>query len=92
MSYEGECVVTTLTLQNYTRDVYGIRIDRADKCVKIAVLLLEDVRNSPTQTYWCDGDLLHIHGLNRHVVYRLGDKVLEHDGITEVYLAERVDA
>jgi hypothetical protein len=64
----GECVLTTTD--------EGVRIDQADPEILIASELLDEMRaGSLHPDVSLDGELLRIEGINRTVIYRLGDKV-----------------
>lgn len=72
----GQCVITRL--YDPESGIELLRIDRADRQVAIAPDLIDDVANNPTRRAWlADGTdgtrLLHVHGVNRDVVYRIGE-------------------
>jgi hypothetical protein len=51
-----------------------LHILRADPTIRISRALLELMREYPDPRYTLDGDLLKLHGVNRTVVYRIGEK------------------
>lgn len=72
----GECHTTRL--YDPETGIELMRIDRADAHVAIAPDLITDVANNPSPRAWLEdepdgGQLLHLHGINRDVVYRLGE-------------------
>lgn len=63
----GECLLAT------TSD--GLLVERADPEILISPELLDEIRDHRRADVHLDGDVLTIHGLNRKVIYRVGDKV-----------------
>lgn len=64
----GECVLTS------TPD--GLIVDRADPEILIAAELLDEIRAGRHHAdVYLDGEVLRIEGVNRRVIYRVGDKV-----------------
>lgn len=64
---DGDCVVTRLYPS-------GLRIDHADPRILISTEVLEDIRRDPGPGITLNGDLLRIEGVNRTVIYRIGEK------------------
>jgi hypothetical protein len=72
----GTCIVTRL-------DDGSFRVDQADPRVLISAELLDAVNGAGPRTPWLDlaaratydGELLKIHGVNRTVIYRIGEYV-----------------
>lgn len=64
----GDCVVTRL-------DDGRLRIEHADPRVMISGQLLEEIDYDPAPGVSREGDLLRIEGVNRTVIYRIGEKV-----------------
>lgn len=80
----GECVLTRIGRT-------GIRVDQADPVICIHPEIVDELRAgqyAPGVTF--DGDVLRIHGMNRTVVYRLGELTRDPCGRL-VYLAEWPD-
>ena len=84
----GECILT--------RWIDGsISIDRADPRILISVEILDAVNGAGPRSAWLDlarcatydGVLLKIHGVNRTVIYRIGEYVPRVHG----YIAEWPD-
>jgi len=89
-AYDGDCVITRFDDPTDLSGGYKLRIDRADKYIRIAPELLAEVEraNHPNSTI-ADG-LFRIVGVNRTVIYRVGELV--HDQYAHPwYQAERVD-
>lgn len=93
----GQCVTTRL--YDPESGIELLRIDRADQHVTIDPQLIVDVANKPNSRAWLedtpDGErLLHLHGVNLDVVYRIG--VLSRYGHSysygEVYAAELISS
>jgi hypothetical protein len=71
-----------------TKDGETVHVDKADPQIVIASRLLDDIRNGWYQQWTSlDGDVLKIHGINRTVIYRIGEKVPDLDA----YYAEWPD-
>jgi len=72
----GECICTTL-------EDGTIRIDQADPRILISVEILDAVNGAGPRSAWLNlarcatynGVLLKIHGVNRTVIYRIGEYV-----------------
>lgn len=64
----GDCIMTRLADGT-------IHIDRADPRILIAAELLDEIGYGCNPYVILDGDVLKIHGANRTVVYRIGEKV-----------------
>lgn len=87
----GECIITSI--RDEIRDRYNLRIDRADSHVLISPEFLQEITAEPNENVWVDhtGDqqLLHIKGINREVIYQIGDyRPNSYDGVYEAKLIE----
>lgn len=85
--FDGDLVITRV--RNEHTGEYELRIDQADKLIRIAPELLEEVRSSRHPDAIITAGELRITGVNRSVTYRIGE--LAHDGFHPWYQAERVD-
>lgn len=73
MSLAGDCVLTKLHPSG------RLRIDQADQLIMIAAELLEELRRHGEGATGVSlaGDILRIEGVNRTIIYRIGDKVID---------------
>lgn len=64
----GDCVMTR-------HDDGTIHIDQADSRILVSERLLDEIRYGCNPHVILDGDVMKIHGTNRTVIYRIGEKV-----------------